>query len=174
MMTWINGYTTSGGTPTYVDFNNIPATYTHLQLRYSVRDTAAFNTRSMFLEINGNTQGNINAEHYMKGNGSTVSSSGSTNIGRFDWGEIPAASMAANTFGVGTVDFFDYANTNKNKTIKATHGYDANGSGEINFWSGLWASTAAINFIRIYSNVGFANGTQVDLYGITSSQVGGA
>jgi hypothetical protein len=174
MMTWINGYTTSGGTPVYVDFNSIPATYTHLQLRYSMRDTSAFTTRGVFLEINGNTQGNINSEHYMKGNGSTVTSSGSTSLGRMDWSEIPAASMAANTFGVGTIDFFDYANTNKKKTIKVIHGYDVNGSGEINFWSGLWASTAAISSIRIYSNQAFADGTRVDLYGITSSQVTGA
>jgi len=67
-----------------VDFSNIPQTYTHLQIRYSIRDTGAFTTRGGFLEINGNSLSG-NAQRFIKGNGSSPSTSNNTNITRFDW-----------------------------------------------------------------------------------------
>jgi hypothetical protein len=35
----------------------------------------------------------------------------------------------------------------------------------------LWPSTAAINHLRIYSNLGFANGSSLTIYGITKEEL---
>ena len=155
------GVVGSGGMA-YVDFT-VPAGYRNLQLRYSMRDTGAFTTRGFFMEFNFSGTGYV--EHYIKGNGATASQQGYTGLTRFDWGEIPAASAAASTFGSGIVDIYDYASPSKFKVVKINHGYDLNGSGEINTWTGQWRNNAAITNIRIYTNNAFAQYSKIDLYG---------
>jgi hypothetical protein len=55
----------------------------------------------------------------------------------------------------------------KNKTIRWLGGYDANGSGELSFSSNLWASTDAINSIKIKTSTdNFAEFSQFSLYGV--------
>jgi predicted patatin/cPLA2 family phospholipase len=73
----------------------------------------------------------------------------------------------ANIFGAGVIDILDYANTNKYKTVRALSGHDNNGSGYVNFESGLWMSTSAITSIKLFTagNV-YAQYTQFALYGI--------
>jgi len=168
----IASFTTVSGSPSFYDFQNIPQNYNHLQLSFSVRDTAALPTRGMFIEFNGNTITGTNAEHYLKSDGAAMTSGNSTALGRLDFASIPAASTAANIFSVGVIDILDYSNTNKTKSLKINHGYDANGSGEVNLWTGLWNTNTAISWIRLYSNTSFANGTTVQLYGITTSSIG--
>jgi hypothetical protein len=172
-MQWLQGTGTIGaGNLGYIDFNNLPSEYSHLQIRYSVRDTGAFTTRGMFMEFNFSGTGYN--EHYLKGNGSSASSQSYTGLTRFDWGELPAASATANTFGVGIVDIYDFNSTTKNKTVKVFHGYDLNGSGEINLWSGVWKNNAAITNIRLYTNNAFVQNSRLDLYGFrTSTSMGG-
>jgi hypothetical protein len=165
-------FTTSAGSPSLFDFTSIPQTYNHLQLSFSVRDTSAFATRGMFIEFNGNTITGTNAEHYFKSDGATLTSGNSTALGRLDFSSIPAASSSANIFSVGVIDILDYASTTKNKALRINHGYDANGSGEVNLWTGLWNTTTAISSLRLYSNTAFANGTTMQLYGITTSGIG--
>jgi len=63
----------------------------------------------------------------------------------------------------------DYANTNKNKTIRTLGGQDANGSGEVVFISGLWMnSSTAVNAITLVLPGGgnFAQYSSFALYGV--------
>lgn len=65
------------------------------------------------------------------------------------------------------VDILDYANTNKNKTIRVLAGVDNNGSGEVALNSGLWPSTSALNTIKILTTSGNLNQySSFALYGI--------
>jgi hypothetical protein len=46
-------------------------------------------------------------------------------------------------------------------------GYDANGSGKVSLYSGLWRSTSAIDSVVLVQNAGnFAQNSQFALYGI--------
>lgn len=152
----------------YIDFLNIPQTFKHLQIRYIARDTGAFSTRGLFMELNSNSSGYV--EHYLKSNGSAWSYQGYTGLTRFDWGEIPAANLTANNFTAGIIDILDYSNSNKNKVLKTSHGYSVNGStGEVNVWTGLWMNNAAVTNLRIYPNNSFAANSRIDLYGLDSA-----
>jgi hypothetical protein len=148
-----------------VTFSSIPQTYRHLQIRYTVRDAASQTTNGMFLEYNGNTVGGSNSQHNLRGDGST-SSGAWTNVNRFDYTLLPANSSTANSFSAGILDLLDYSSTTKNKTTRVFHGYTVSGSQQINLWSGMWNSTAAINQITMYTNNALVAGTRFSLYGI--------
>jgi hypothetical protein len=61
----------------------------------------------------------------------------------------------------------DYTNTNKNKTARSLWGYDANGSGYVGLYSGLWRNTSAINRIDYVPASGtFPQYSSFALYGI--------
>ena len=153
------------------DFNSIPQTFQHLQVRLTVRDTAAFVQRSWFLEVNGNSPSGSNSQHYLSGDGSGVGSSNAVNQGRWGGPAVPAASASANVFGAYILDILDYRDTNKTKTFRAIGGFDNNGSGAVEIYSYLYNSTNAISSLRFYTNNGFAGGSRIDLYGITSNPV---
>jgi hypothetical protein len=157
----------SFGSASFIDFNSIPSTYTHLQLRFLVRDSAAFTERAIFMEINNNLVTGSNSTHALLGDGSTSSATNAINQGRFDGLIlIPASSNTANVFSCGIVDFIDYANVSKNKVVKIMYGYDANGSGKVGIASYLFNSTNAISKIRFYTNVSMVAGSSVSLYGV--------
>jgi hypothetical protein len=78
-----------------------------------------------------------------------------------------AASSTASVFGGIVIDILDYANTNKYKTMRTLSGYDANGSGNVGLFSGLWMNTAAvtsINLLTFYDQ--YATYSSFALYGI--------
>ena len=63
---------------------------------------------------------------------------------------MPAASATASIFGSAIIDIFDYANTNKYKTMRSLYGSDLNGSGQVGIASSVWMNTNAINSIKLY------------------------
>ena len=155
----------SGGSAT-IDFTSIPSTYTHLQVRCIARGTSANNQINMPFRLNNDTASNYRT-HILYSDGSAAAS--------FDFGSIsgvylnymPAANLASSIFGVAVIDILDYTNTNKTKVFRYLQGMDANGSGNANFYSGLWNSTAAINRITFTIASGnFAQYSHFALYGI--------
>lgn len=133
----------SGGASS-IDFTSIPGTYKHLQLRYIARNaTAAYFVR---LQFNSNTTASNYSYHILNGTGAAVTVGAGANEG---YNYAPRQSTATSTFGVGVVDILDYADTNKNTTIRGLGGYDNNGSGDIDFLSGAFYQTAAITSIQI-------------------------
>jgi hypothetical protein len=149
-----------------ITFSNIPNTYTHLQLRFLTIPATANST--VMRVGNGSIDTNSNyAKHSLNGNGTNATGQGFATQSYFN---LMGYRVSASTIypSVGTVDILDYANSSKNKTFRVLSGFDANGSGEIQLNSGLWASTSAINTIRIF-NEGGGNLSQysaVALYGI--------
>ena len=159
--------TVGSGGASSVTFSSIPATYTHLQLRYLSRSTAASTEPDIHLTFNSDTGSNYTA-HQLYGDGSSAGSN--------YYGTIPRANMiigvntgalaTASIFGGGVIDVLDYANTNKYKTVRSLNGDDRNGSGTIVLRSGAWLSTTAISSIEIYTSSNFAQYSSFALYGI--------
>ena len=167
----IQSFTASGGETT-ITLSSIPATYKHLQLRCIIKDSftsSAGGGNNFNFRVNGDSGTNYNG-HRLYGNGSTASAAGmspsSTSSQFISWEYFGNVS---NVFGVNIIDFIDYADTSKYKTIRSINGFDTNGAtaGYINLGSGLWMSTAAINSISLTGFVSScAAGSTFALYGI--------
>ena len=163
--------TGSSGT---ITFSSIPATYTHLQLRWIAQDTRATYADDDFnLRFNGDSSANY-SWHNIYGNGASynvyVGSSANLIVCRNGSG----STAISTTMGVGIIDILDYASTSKNKTTRFIGGDDVNGTvagygGNAVFGSGQWLnSSTAINSISITNGqlINWTTLTSISLYGI--------
>lgn len=142
----------SGGQST-VTFSSIPSTYTHLQIRSIARSNRTSQTfDDIRLKINNDTSTTFR-HHALYGEGAgsaTVDTSGANVYVLGAWGAgMAGAAATTNNFAASIIDILDYANTNKNKTIRGLDGLDNNGSGLVALSSSLWTSTTAITSIEI-------------------------
>lgn len=156
------------GSVNLVEMNLIPNTYAHLQIRIFSRSARAAADDTVYIRLNSDSSSSY-SWHRLRGNGSTVISGGYYPDGIMFAGQTPGASAASGIFGTSIVDIFDYRSTSKNKTIRSLGGYDANGSGMVELYSGSWNSTAeviALTFANYASGNNFAEGTVFALYGI--------
>lgn len=163
--------TVGSGGAANVEFTSIPSTYTHLQVRIIDRDTSAFNdSYGMYLKINSDTGSNYST-HYLLGTGSTALAGGSASQTPIVIAQTAGGGMLSNTFGVAILDFIDYKNTNKYKTIKSLSGYSTNSTvTNTTLTSGLWMNTNAITTITLTPGAGnWAQYSSFALYGIKGS-----
>ena len=175
-MVWIAGFTAANSNTYGTVFSSIPQTFTHLQIRISGKTVATSGTvEPTWLQFN-NDGSALYTYHRLIGDGSSATSNADISQVAAYHNFVPTSTSGyANMFGSIIVDFLDYANTNKFKTVRSLGGTDVNGAGQVTFGSALWRSTAAISSITVASNVTqFVTGTRIDLYGITTSQVTGA
>jgi hypothetical protein len=156
----IASYTVPSGGQATVTFAGIPQTYSHLQLRMSTKDNTGLASQS--IRINGDTGSNY-AYHRLYGEGSTANASGVASV------DLAIIGISSTQFGSTIMDFLDYRDTNKYKTIKSFSGFDNNGSGWVGFWSGLWMNTNAITSIKLQTGAGSQSWTEYStfaLYGV--------
>ena len=143
-----------------ITFSSIPATYKSLQVKFNLVTSASC---VLLYQFNGDTGSNY-AYHALYGNGSAANVTGGATQTSF---RAPAQSTLTTYPNVGIVDILDYANTNKNKTVKSLVGANNNTSaGVIEVDSGLWLSTAAITSLVITASTGTFTGT-ISLYGVS-------
>jgi hypothetical protein len=150
---------TPAGSSTFT-FSSIPQTYKHLQVRITA--AASDGLQGGYMQFNGTTTPYYT--HYVGGNGSTVSAGGLSNnfIYSYFYG-------VGSSFAASIIDILDYTSTNKNKTTRSLVGFDNNGSGQVQLYSGLWYPTTPVAVTSITFNsvaANFATGTQFALYGI--------
>lgn len=152
-----------------ITFSNIPATYTHLQIRGIARNTSAGTASDyILLKLNSDTGSNY-AFHWLYGTGSAAGATASINRANLPIGTCWETSALANSFSTVVCDILEYSNTNKFKTTRSLGGGETNSVSyqEVNFMSGLWRNTSAINQIDISSSDGnLAQYSSFALYGI--------
>ena len=125
----------------------------------------------LLIQFNSDTGSNY-AYHGLTGDGASAGSGGSTSVTNIICGFLPRANQLANSFGIQVIDILDYANTNKNKTVRILTGMDYNGlsntlPGQINLRSGVWLNTNAITSITLKSEANnLTQYSQLALYGI--------
>jgi hypothetical protein len=157
----------AGGTAT-ITFSSIPATYTHLQLRWIGRSARTAVEDNFRITLNSDSGTNYTS-HYLAGDGAAVyAGSEGASINAIRSGAQAAANAGASIFSAGVFDLLDYSTTTKYKTARTLTGYDNNGSGAIAFQSGLWMNTAAVSSITIVTSTGvnFNQHSSFALYGI--------
>jgi hypothetical protein len=146
-----------------ISFTSIPATYTHLQVRYMVFGQSS---TAQYFRLNGDTGANY-ARHLLVTGGSTVNAYAAASVNEL-W---PNAGINTSSFPtVGVVDILDYKNTSKYKTTRTLGGVDNNGgatNNEIGLSSGLWMNTNAVTSITFFPLSGnYTQYTHIALYGI--------
>jgi hypothetical protein len=163
---------TGTGSNTTITFSSIPSTYSSLQFRIIARDTATGGGDiNLKYQINSDSGANY-VDHSLRADGTTASAGG---YAGYTFGLVrnfitDSVGGQTTTYGVGIMDFIDYASTTKYKTVRTFAGKDKNGSGYLILGSNLWMSTSAISSITFTADgTAFATGTQIALYGIKGS-----
>ena len=158
----IRSYVVPSGGAASIEWTSIPSTYTHLQIRATLKSSTS---SYIALQFNGVFSGSAYDGHGIDGNGSSVTAyayNSRDNIPTFSDG------ISTTQYSGLVLDILDYANTNKNKTARWLAGFDNNGSGNIYFESGLWRSTSAITSIKLFSGGSgtFSQYSSFALYGV--------
>jgi hypothetical protein len=152
--------TVNASSSSSVTFSSIVGTYTHLQVRMS---TLTSTGTSIQLQSNLGTGTN---SHQLVGNGTAAIARNSA-VGTYgiyipsDTGIATGGSAPA----VAVIDLLDYANTNKNKTVRSLYGAEDNSAGVVMLNGGFWNSTSAITSLTFTPNSGTVTGSFA-LYGI--------
>ena len=152
----------SGGSAT-ITFSSIPATFAHLQIRATLKQSIG---SAAYARFNSDTGSNY-ARHRLIGTGASAGAYGEASQNKVQIN----TSQGYPSFGVFIMDILDYANTNKYKTERHLFGLDENGSGQIGLETNLWQSTSAITQIEFISPNGgnYSEYSSFALYGIRSA-----
>ena len=146
-----------------ITFSSIPSTYKSLQVRFNL---VTGGSNNLNVQFNGDTSTSDYAIHRLTGNGSAAAAGGFA-TGSAGYIEVLHIGTIITYPNVGIIDILDYANTNKNKTVKSLTGANQNSSsGVIEIDSGFWLSTAAITSLTLNANGPTFTGT-VSLYGVS-------
>lgn len=151
--------TVGAGGSSSISFTGISGSYSHLQIRCMYNTVT--NPDNIGMTLNGSVTPSY--VHYLYGNGSTATA-GSTTSNLFT---IQAGASSTIMYGM-VIDLLDYANTNKNKTLRALGGGDFNGSGVTWLSSALYATTSAITSLTLQGSGGqsLTQYSKFALYGI--------
>jgi hypothetical protein len=147
-----------------IDFNSIPSTYQHLQIRYLIKSGSTNNDFSM--GVNGSFSISNSSKHEVKGNGSSASANAATSINFINWQDTTVTSLQSGQIAVGVIDILDYKDTNKTKTIRHLMGSDQNGAGYVILASGNLNTTSAISAVNFFNGYNWVQYSQFALYGI--------
>lgn len=153
-----------------IEFTNIPQNYTHLQIRIFGRSARINAVDAIDVRFNSDTDFYY-ADHWLYGDGSSALATASSGASKIQVARIAGDSAGSNVFGSIVIDILDYNNTNKFKTIRSLGGLDNNGSGQVNFISGLWRKTDAVTSITLTpaTSTNWKQYSNVALYGIRSA-----
>ena len=161
--------TVGAGGASSVTFSSIPSVYKHLQIRAIAKYSLTNLDQSNFIiNCNSDTSSSY-SYHRVWGTGAAVQAAGGASLsaGYLQTMMPSNHSSSTNMFGSTVVDFLDYQNTNKFKTVRALGGYDRNGSGIIALASFVWQKTDAISSITITPDSdAWMQYSQFALYGI--------
>ena len=157
----------SGGAAT-IDFTSIPATYTDLVVKLSLRSDTSGTSRSLNMTFNSNTGANYSTRYVYGYASGTVSGSTSAATDMYV-GLYGGTSYTADTFCNFELYIPNYAGST-NKSVSADSVMENNSTTNyIGLWAGLWAQTTAISSIQLLGSVNFAEYSTATLYGIKNS-----
>ncbi len=154
-----------------IEFSSIPNTYAHLEIRGVGRiATTSASTMNIGVQFNGN--GSNYSWHWVYSTGATpLIVAGAGNDTTSFVLRLPMDNTQSNTYGPIKMSILDYANTNKNKTMRCISGAALDGVVDVVWYtSGAWYNTSAISSIQLSPQSGnFKERTTLALYGIKAA-----
>jgi hypothetical protein len=154
-----------------VTFSSIPATYTDLELRISVRSSNAGADQDLTMQLNGLST-SVYSYTRILGTGSAASSARASSTTDTNPTDNPAATATANTFNNASIYIPSYT-VAQNKPM-SSFGVSENNTTAARMMATamLFSSTAAITSITLLSSNGsssFVSGSSFYLYGISNA-----
>ena len=165
----ISSVTVGSGGASSIEFTSIPATYTDLCLKLSIRSAVADITDYVLMTVSSSTS---YSSRLLYGNGSTATSSTWGSSTNTTLGIINAANNTASTFSNVETYIPNYL-ASQNKSLSSDCTQEGNTATNIyaTLTAGLSSNTAAISSITLVTNSGsnFAQYSTAYLYGIKNS-----
>ena len=164
--------TVGGGGSTAINFSSIPATYTDLVLKLSLKNDRDYNLDNCYMQFNADTGSNYSSRMVYGWN--TAGSSSSSSVANIEYVYAVGSKISGsvgNTFSNTEIYIPNYAGSNQ-KSLSTDAVSEGNTSTDIigALVAQRWTGTAAINAIKIYSVSGnFVQYTTATLYGISKS-----
>jgi hypothetical protein len=164
--TLISSVTVGGGGASNIEFTSIPATYTDLVVKTSLRNTSNASTFTK-LTFNGSTSSL--SYRYLLGNGSAASS-GNASTTFIYAGDHDGTNETANTFANTEIYIPNYAGSgNKSVSVDSVTENNATAATAM-LTAGLWANSAAITQVTLTPGANnFAQYSTAYLYGISNA-----
>lgn len=164
---------TLGSAAASVTFSSIPATYTDLVLRLSMRDdfNGGFNGATYQLRFNGDDASQtLYSRTMLIGNGSAASSTRNNDVSSINSNfGADSADNTASTFSNNEIYIPSYT-ASQNKPLSAFDAVENNATAaKLNALAGLYRNTAAITQIQIIAWSSFVSGSSFYLYGLKNS-----
>ena len=162
--------TVGSGGQAEIEFTSIPATYTDLVLKLSLRTSAVGTDDQIRIKINGNSAGNAYSSKFIQANGAAASSFSGSAAGYVIAGAVNGNGSTANTFGNAELYFPNYAgSTNKSYSVDAVMENNAT-TAFIDVAAILWSDTSAITSLAFFApSVNIKEFSTATLYGIKNS-----
>jgi hypothetical protein len=155
-----------------VTFSAIPATYTDLVLRLSVRSAAgATNTVMQMLLNNDSDPTGYYSRTELRGDGATAASSRDSNDNKMQFRFTNASTSTSNTFSNVEIYIPSYL-ASQNKPLSGINAMETNATtAYLTAQAGLWRKTNAINRIDFSfpDTSNFVSGSSFYLYGISNA-----
>lgn len=158
----------SPSTAVTFDVAGLGSTYKHLQIRTTNKTDYGSADWSMFaLRFNSDTTSSYRA-HYLRGNGSSVSSAEFNLDTRMALGYGASTFNTSGEFGAGVIDILDFASTSKNTTVRSQTGVYTPSTKWVSLFSGVWLNTATVTSVTLVPLLGsnFTSGSRFSIYGI--------
>jgi hypothetical protein len=161
------------GSQASVEFTNLTtkyaATYQHLQVRFTSRSTTSSGAADrLWIRLNADSGSNY-SDHFLRGNGSAVSSGAGINTTEMFLGLSVRNGNTSGIFGAGVIDILDPFETTKNKTLRSFNGYTASDN-LVSLNSGAWRNTASVTTVAMIAEQNqLAIGSRFSLYGIKAT-----
>ena len=158
----------SGGAAT-IEFTSIPATYTDLVVKLSLRKSDSNTLSWSNMTFNSSSSGYSAKRLY--GNGSAAASDTNPDVGTSSLyiGSSNSATSTSNTFSNFEVYIPNYTSSN-NKSISIDSVQEDNATSAYQFLvAGLWSNSAAISRIDIAGFANYVEYSTATLYGIKNS-----
>lgn len=167
--TKIADYTVGSGGAASIDFTSIPATYTDLVLKCSLRGNGGATIRSAKFQINGSSASMYSAK-ILDGNGASASSASSGTDTSIYWGGwANDTNSTANTFSNYEIYIPNYAGS-QYKSISMDGVAENNATtAYARLLAGLVSTSSAITSINIVGEVSFVQHSTATLYGVSNA-----
>jgi hypothetical protein len=166
--TLISSVTVGSGGAADIEFTSIPATYTDLLVKYSIRDNNAQVYTAMTIQFN-NSGGTAYSYRMLEGSGSSTRSTNQSSLDK-TYGVFTAngANATANTFSNGEFYIPNYAGST-HKSISWDAVTENNGTeAYATLNASLWANTSAITSVKLACSGTIQEYSTAYLYGISN------
>ena len=169
--TLISSVTVGSGGAANITFSSIPATYTDLVVKMSLRTLHTNGPDDWYVRVNNVSTGSVYSYKLLWGTGAAAGNQQGSSQNEIYAGFVDWNNSTASTFASAEMYFPNYANTSYAKSISIDGAYEQNGTTAYAYLNAaLYNQTTAISSIQIVGyNANWAQYTTAYLYGISNA-----